>query len=345
MQPTFHTAPHKEREPALLPIADKTAVRQLFSRIGLGLAVLMSVMMLATLAIHYMILKHFPACVGSWWVTWVVSLLPLYLTALPCMYLLLRKIPVTPHNPDYDTPDGQRLAKPRFHFGHWMILLVIGLGCIYLGNQVGRILMGIMSSITKYDYADPLNQVMEQSPLWMIFLGVCICAPLGEEFIFRKLLLDRTRGYGEGASIVLSGLLFGLFHGNLFQFFYAFLLGMILAYIYLRSGKYLWCVAMHAVLNFLGSIAIPAIVALLPTDPEATLTALQVVVALLLNVWVYGLIIAAVVLICLLRRRRKLSEGSLPLGRDGLPIMLVNPGMLVAMGVMAVLLVLNLIPA
>ena len=67
-------------------------------------------------------------------------------------------------------------------------------------------------------------------------------------------------------SILLSGLLFGLFHGNLFQFFYAAAVGMILAYVYTRTGRYLWCVAMHAIINLMGSIVIPALAALLPAD-------------------------------------------------------------------------------
>ena len=54
------------------------------------------------------------------------------------------------------------------------------------------------------------------------FLYMVICAPILEEYIFRKLIVDRTVKYGQGVAVVLSGLMFGLFHGNLNQFAYAF---------------------------------------------------------------------------------------------------------------------------
>jgi hypothetical protein len=216
---------------------------------------------------------------------------------------------------------------------------------MYIGSLIGNGLMQIMSNLMDYDYANPVNDIIKNSPTWMVFFATCICAPFGEELIFRKLLLDRTRGYGETASILLSGLLFGLFHGNLFQFFYAFILGMILAYIYLRSGKYLWCVAMHAVINFIGSVVMSAVQDLLPTDPEATLTALQILIALLMNVWIYGLIITAIVLVCLLWHKRKLSGGTTPLGSaKGFGAMMGNAGMIVAVVIMILLMAANLIP-
>ena len=52
-------------------------------------------------------------------------------------------------------------------------------------------------------------------------------------------------------------LLFGAFHLNLHQFFYAFLIGLVLGYVYLRTGKLRWAVSLHAAINFLGSVLVP----------------------------------------------------------------------------------------
>lgn len=334
--------PVPETEAPAKPQPSET--RRVFSRLGLSLATLMAVLILAVYAIELSVFFTAPEWLNAWWMRWVVSLLPLYGVALPCAYLILRKIPVTPHNPDYLDRYRVTHEKPRFGFGHWMLLLVIGLGCMYLGNLAGTLLMQLLSELMDYDYANALNTIIEQSPTWMVFVGTCICAPIGEEFIFRKLLLDRTRGYGEGASILLSGLLFGLFHSNLFQFFYAFLLGMILAYIYTRSGKLRWCIAMHAVINFLGSIAVPGLAALVSADAEQ-LDMVGLFVALFLSLWTYGLMAAAVVLICTLWRTRKLSPGSIPLTRrQSAAYILGNPGMILCLVVMLLLLAVNLIP-
>ena len=70
--------------------------------------------------------------------------------------------------------------------------------------------------------------------------------------MFRKQLIDHTRKYGEKTAILLSGLAFGLFHMNLFQFFYAFLLGVMFGYIYMRTSKLRYSTAMHMIINFNG---------------------------------------------------------------------------------------------
>jgi membrane protease YdiL (CAAX protease family) len=75
-----------------------------------------------------------------------------------------------------------------------------------------------------------------------------------EELIFRKWLVDRLSPLGGTTTILISGLFFGLFHGNLDQFFYAALIGAFLAYIYLNTGKIWHTMLIHAVLNFFGGV-------------------------------------------------------------------------------------------
>jgi membrane protease YdiL (CAAX protease family) len=43
--------------------------------------------------------------------------------------------------------------------------------------------------------------------------------------------------------------MFGLIHGNLYQFFYAFLLGVAFSYIYIRSGKIIYSTLLHMFVN------------------------------------------------------------------------------------------------
>jgi hypothetical protein len=221
----------------------------------------------------------------------------------------------------------------------------MGFGFMHGGGILGNIIMAILSEVLDYDYANALNTIVEQSPLWATFLGTCICAPLGEELLFRKLLIDRTRRYGDLPSILLSGFLFGLFHGNLFQFFYAAMVGMVMAYIYTRTGKYWWCVAMHAAINFMGSIVNPALVSLLPEDLMSFENLLQPFVYLFILIWQYGMLIAGIVLFCVLLSRRKLSRGSDPLYRENAAsLMLGNVGMILCLVIMGLVMAINLWP-
>ena len=92
-----------------------------------------------------------------------------------------------------------------------------------------------------------------QTNIWNVVFLV-ILGPIFEEWMFRKQLIDHTRKYGEKTAILLSGLAFGLFHMNLFQFFYAFLLGVMFGYIYMRTSKLRYSTAMHMIINFNGAV-------------------------------------------------------------------------------------------
>ena len=72
--------------------------------------------------------------------------------------------------------------------------------------------------------------------------------------LFRKFLIDKTIKYGAKVSIILSAVLFALFHGNLNQFFYAFLIGGFFAYVYIKTGKITYSIILHAVVNLMGSV-------------------------------------------------------------------------------------------
>ena len=88
----------------------------------------------------------------------------------------------------------------------------------------------------------------------MIFLLTVVAAPIFEEILYRKLLIDRVAHYGDKVAVILSGVLFGLSHGNFYQFFYAFGLGVVFAYVYINTGKLRYTIIFHAIINFLGSI-------------------------------------------------------------------------------------------
>ena len=328
-----------------IPTADPHEARHTFSMVGFAYAVLILGTECAIVAGRYLLAYLTPHQQSAWWVSWVLSLVPLYTVGLGLLWLILRQVPASPYNADYAINATATAEKPRFHVGHWLILLVIGFSCMTAGGLVGNVIMAILSAALDYDYANALNTLVSSSPAWVTFVGACICAPFGEELLFRKLLIDRTRRYGDLPSILLSGILFGLFHGNLFQFFYATAIGMILAYVYTRTGKYLWCVAMHAAVNFMGSIVTPALLSSLPEDLVSFENLFQPLIYLFLVAWQYGMLIAGIVLFSIQLSRRKLSRGPDPLRhRQAASIMLGNPGMVASLLVMGLIIVLNLLP-
>ena len=99
-------------------------------------------------------------------------------------------------------------------------------------------------------------------------------APVAEELIFRKALIDGLSRYGEGAAVFASGLVFGLAHGNFSQCFYAFGLGLAFGYIYVKSGKIHLTILPHAALNcisvLMSKLVLPRVLPLVEKLTEAT---------------------------------------------------------------------------
>jgi len=80
---------------------------------------------------------------------------------------------------------------------------------------------------------------------------ICIVAPIAEEYIFRSLLLKPLRAYGDLTAVVVSGTVFGLYHGNFDQFAYASLLGIFFSIIAVRYNSILPTVLLHAANNII----------------------------------------------------------------------------------------------
>lgn len=77
-----------------------------------------------------------------------------------------------------------------------------------------------------------------------------VISPLSEEVVFRGLLYNRMKKiYSVTVSMVLSAFLFGLYHGNLVQGLYGFLMGCLIAYTYERFGNFRYAFCFHAIAN------------------------------------------------------------------------------------------------
>lgn len=81
-----------------------------------------------------------------------------------------------------------------------------------------------------------------------MFLYAAIAAPIWEELLFRGILLRLLRPYGRRFAILGSAVLFGLFHGNLLQTPYAFVMGLLLGYLTCQYSIG-WAMALHLINN------------------------------------------------------------------------------------------------
>lgn len=224
--------------------------RRDFSRVGAGLSVLvvlwLALAMVISAALYlYLGVEDLPN-----WGVYVSSSLPLYFVAMPIAVLIMRKI---------STVRTQRFdMKPGMFFK----LLVMCFPIMCLGSIIGTVCSMVASN------GQATNRVSELAltpDVWNVVFMV-VLGPFFEEWMFRKQLIDHTRKYGEKTAILISAVAFGLFHLNMFQFFYAFGLGLILGYVYMRTSKLRYSVAMHMLLNFNGGVLVPWIFANMDFD-------------------------------------------------------------------------------
>ena len=233
--------------------SDIKVARKTFSTVGWALCAILGAMLATQILLNVVLQTFWP---DGCWLTespygkWIVNFVPQYLIAIPLGLLLLRRIPAKP-------PKPYKIGVRNF----W-IFLPICFFLTYSGNIVGNLLSYLLSGGEAQNALD--NFALDPNPIKILFMVVL--APLIEEYVFRKQILDRTSVYGEKASVFLSALTFGLFHANLFQFFYAFLLGWLFAYIYIRTGKLRYPVMMHAIINFMGGVIAPLVLSVLDMD-------------------------------------------------------------------------------
>lgn len=240
--------------------------------------------------------------------------------AFLCVYLIMRPLPHHRWHPAGLSKSTLLLAVP------------MGYGLMLIGNYVSQFLMLVSGSMAQ----NPLESLVNIEDFsFLMLLTLVVAAPILEELLFRKLLLPRLMGFGEWPAIIFSGVIFAFFHGNLFQFFYAFLLGAFLAFLYIRTKKPIVCILIHACINFIGSV-IPLSVMYLQTSlPENLGLLLTAAIGMLLtSVGVVGIVFLVIHL-----KKNKPSSAIQP----GLwKSLFINPGMLLYMLMMSILLVAGL---
>ncbi len=273
------------------------------------------------------------------WIKWAVSFIPMYIIAMPLAVLVLKRIKGVP-------PERKKLKTARF-----FELFTICFPAMSSGNILGIMLSYIFSGGTAQNGL--LQYVMDENIILKVLVTV-VAAPLFEEFIFRKLLIDRSRAYGEGLAILLSSAMFAAFHGNLFQIFYAFATGLVFGYVYISSGKMIYSAIMHMAINFLGGVIAPYIIqnsvfSLLASGRAAADTLHYAGVMIITGI--YSMVISAATVLGIVFfsknvRRIRFSPMPLQLAKGtAFKTAFLNAGMILFFAACTALIVKNLFPA
>ena len=132
-----------------------------------------------------------------------------------------------------------------------LIIPVISIACIMAFLPLAEGFVRLVRLITK----SPLDTDLALgSQWWEIMLSVFFVAVLpavGEELLFRAGVARGLTRENYVFVIVMSGLLFSIFHGNAEQTVHQFLIGMVFAYLYFVTGSLLASIICHFANNAL----------------------------------------------------------------------------------------------
>ncbi len=174
--------------------------------------------------------------------SYILTFIPLYLVGMPCTYLVSRRVKPMPR------------AKHTLNARSWIEIVFVMIFMMVIGSLVGNIVTSFIAALLDKGNSSGIGRLVDTGSILQQFIFLCVCAPIFEELIFRKWMMDRLVPYGEVFAIVMTGVMFGLFHGNFSQFFYTMTVGFVWGYVYLKSGKIQYSILLHMAMNIMGSL-------------------------------------------------------------------------------------------
>lgn len=302
--------------------------KTLFNRVGISIALYIAIAIGVQYLLSWIIGAFFPILYYKELTQWLLSLIPMYVVALPVSRAVLKTLP------------ERKLYQNEMRPGKWIQMFLILMALMYIGNIIGTIITSVLGSGTGLDFTVPVEEMISGSNLLSVFVFSVLLTPLVEEYLFRKLLIDRLIVTGDKTAIIVTSLIFAVMHGNISQFCYTFAVGLALAYVYIRTGKMRYNVGLHMLFNFCGGF-IPAVFMkyvdidnLLNYALQGNLSGLLYYAGPLLGFMVYELCmiamgIAGLVLLVSKRRQIVLRQGELPLrAKEVAKQFFTTPGML-----------------
>ena len=121
----------------------------------------------------------------------ILAVLPLYLVGMPVLIAVVKRMP------------GEAPAKKSITPGQFVLALIMCFALMYCGNLVGTLITTVVGVLKGSAVDNALMTYATGSNMIVTFLYMVICAPILEEYIFRKLIVDRTVRYGQGVTIGL----------------------------------------------------------------------------------------------------------------------------------------------
>lgn len=176
------------------------------------------------------------------------------------------------------------IAFPLHRFSASLCIpcVFVALAVSVIGVTSSNLISAMLSTLNLQPHTD---LYMPTGPVAMVLFGIqlCVITPMIEEFVFRGMIFQSMRRFGDSFALTISAILFALFHGNLVQAPNAFVMGLLIGYMVLYSGS-LWVgVLIHAV-NNLFNLLLNLLLAVLPEHLQPLFLLMQLALYLIVGI-------------------------------------------------------------
>jgi len=137
----------------------------------------------------------------------------------------------------------------------WIAVTVFMAGFVIVLSEMDNLLQYILP--VPEIFRDIFQTLMVEQIFIIAIISVGIIPAFTEELLFRGLILDGLKNnYSKRKAIIISALLFGIIHLNPWQFYSAFIIGLISAWICIETNSILLSIYIHFFNNALYTIAV-----------------------------------------------------------------------------------------
>lgn len=131
-----------------------------------------------------------------------------------------------------------------------LIFILFATGMVFILSSLNNILYYYIKLPTYLNQY--INTILYEKNIIVSLLTIVIIAPITEEVLFRGIILNGLLNhYDKRTAIILSSILFGLFHINPYQIFAAIILGLFFGWIYYEFNSIKYPILVHAIYNFI----------------------------------------------------------------------------------------------
>ena len=179
------------------------------------------------------------------YVIWGLQIFGMYLIAFPLFIKQTSKF------------ESSTTPKSRLKFGEMIGILFVAEAAMKLGNMLAVLISELVYQNFGIDLSGGNlgdSELVFETPMWLLLFVTVICAPIVEEIMFRKILIDKLSPYGDKMAIAISAITFGLFHGNFIQLVYTTMFGFIVATVYVKTRRIGYCIGYHMLVNLSGTL-------------------------------------------------------------------------------------------